>query len=153
MIEGCDQPHHSLLHEGLDEGVGTNLVDLVSDDEPMTSTAAASKIPESIQCMVCKSMEHELKNCPDLFCHHCKKLGHFPKDCKGKSKQICQYCKMPGHGIAICPIVVCRRCGRQGHTDLTCTFDLQNWFWLLVGHKSWPNNDQIMPTSPHPWRG
>ena len=116
MIEGCEMSHHSLLHD--DSNLFTKKsVDLVNDEDETNNLKAAI----TVACAICESMNHLLQDCPDIFCHKCKRSGHFPKDCQGKSRQICQYCKMPGHSIAICPIVLCRKCGRQGHTDLTCT--------------------------------
>lgn len=118
MIEGCEMRHHTLLHD--DSNLFTKKsVDLVNNEDETNNLKAAI----TVACKICESMDHLLQDCPEIWCHKCKRSGHFPKDCKGKSTQICQYCKMIGHSIAICPIVICRKCGRQGHTDLTCTAD------------------------------
>lgn len=115
--------HHPLLHPG-------RVIDL---DLPEDEQIDDDHLP-AIKCSFCNEKQHHAYQCPKLFCHKCKRAGHFPQNCDGKQiKQICQYCKMPGHTISICPIVLCRRCGRQGHTDLTCTNDVVPGQTVVLG--------------------
>ena len=106
--------------------VKREIVDLVSDDEDSDALRVKRFIVEQTTnnakgaCMLCESMDHTLKNCPDLFCYKCKQSGHFGKDCHEKNVEKCAYCKLSGHHINHCPIIKCRKCGGNGHSVMVC---------------------------------
>src|SRR4051794_11980770 len=57
----------------------------------------------SKSCSKCEKNGHWIKECPEIRCFNCNKMGHFKNDCKEK-KQI-QYfnCQEVGHKSPDCP--------------------------------------------------
>lgn len=76
-----------------------------------------------LQCLSCKRVGHDIKNCPSrtaIECWTCGGKGHVSRNCPESKPPTCFACGKLGHIRRECQVVKCSRCGRNGHKMEEC---------------------------------